>query len=454
MKWWPTTIGELVERGVISVQTGPFGSQLHAHDYRDAGVPVVPTEAIRNRRIDRSVCPVIDQQKAATLVRHRLEVGDILFARRGVQATGHIGVVRAAEAGFVCGTGAIRLRVAENDLVDAEYLSHVLADPASISWFKHHAIGATMPNLNEGIIKSFPLSLPSIQYQHRVAAIMSAMDDKIELNKRTNETLEVLAQAIFGDWFVDFGPVRRKLAGERDPVAIMGGITLDPVKAAKVAALFPDALDGNAQPTSWRVYALGELADLSKKTTAPSNQPNDLFAHYSLPAFDAGVGPAMDWGADIKSNKTVVPPGAVLLSKLNPEIPRVWIPDEPNGTTPVCSTEFLVLMPSAVSNRSLLYSLFGSHSFRKTLEGMVTGTSKSHQRVNPTALLNVNAVLGTSAIFEAFGQFADPLIARRLAASIESRTLAETRDYLLPRLMSGKVRVAELETPDQQVRAS
>jgi type I restriction enzyme S subunit len=186
-EWRTCTIGALCDAGVTELQTGPFGSQLHAHDYAEAGVPVVPTEAIRNRRIDHSLLPKIAPDKAADLVRHRLRPGDILFARRGVQATGHIGYVREAEEGFICGTGAIRLRVKEDaGAISADFLSHVLADSASVKWFKFHAIGATMPNLNEGIIRSFPLALPPLAEQRAIAHILGTLDDKIELNRRMN----------------------------------------------------------------------------------------------------------------------------------------------------------------------------------------------------------------------------------------------------------------------------
>src|SRR5579875_2463022 len=148
-EWRRASIGELCDAGFIELQTGPFGSQLHAYDYVDEGIPVVPTEAIRERRIEHSVLPKITEVKAKELGRHRLQSGDILFARRGVRATGHVGCVRKAETGFICGTGAIRLRVIRSSAVDPDFLSHLLADPASVEWFKFHAIGATMPNLNE-----------------------------------------------------------------------------------------------------------------------------------------------------------------------------------------------------------------------------------------------------------------------------------------------------------------
>lgn len=190
-------MARICDAGVAELQTGPFGSQLHAYDYVGDGIPVVPTEAIRGRRIDHSVLPKISWAKARDLARHRLQPGDILFARRGVQATGHIGCIREAEDGFICGTGAIRLRVnRDRSEVESDFLSHVLANPASVDWFKFHAIGATMPNLNEGIIRSFPLKVPPLPEQRAIAHILGTLDDKIELNRRMGETLEAMARGL------------------------------------------------------------------------------------------------------------------------------------------------------------------------------------------------------------------------------------------------------------------
>jgi type I restriction enzyme S subunit len=131
------SIGQLCDESLVEIQTGPFGSQLHAHEYISSGIPVVPTEAIRARRIDHSVLPKIREEKADELKRHRLIPGDILFARRGVQATGHTAYVREEEEGFICGTGAIRLRVKPPfRQVLPEFLSHVFANQASVDWFK------------------------------------------------------------------------------------------------------------------------------------------------------------------------------------------------------------------------------------------------------------------------------------------------------------------------------
>ncbi len=170
-------IGELCASGLAELQTGPFGSQLHAHEYVPEGVPVVSTESIKDRKIDRGSLPQVSKRKATELARHLLNEGDILFARRGVQATGHAALVGARDKGMLCGTGAIRLRLkADNEIVDSAYLSWVLADQKSISWFKVNAIGGTMPNLNPSIVRAFQFFAPPISEQRAAAEALGDVD--------------------------------------------------------------------------------------------------------------------------------------------------------------------------------------------------------------------------------------------------------------------------------------
>jgi type I restriction enzyme S subunit len=119
-----------------------------------------------------------------------------------------------------------------------------------VEWFKFHAIGATMPNLNEGIIRSFPFQIPPLHEQHAIAHILGTLDDKIELNRRMNETLEAMAQALFKSWFVDFDPVRAKAEGR------------DSGLPKHIANLFPDSFEDSELgeiPKGWEVKTLGEM---------------------------------------------------------------------------------------------------------------------------------------------------------------------------------------------------
>jgi type I restriction enzyme S subunit len=300
-----------------------------------------------------------------------------------------------------------------------------------------------VPGINRNDVHREPVFVPPLDQQKQIVSVLGGLDDKIELNRRMNETLEAMAQAIFRDWFVDFGPVRRKLAGVTNPVAIMGGLMPDPARAADLARLFPDALNDEGLPERWGEMRVDQIADQSTGAVNPQNLPDVVFEHYSLPAYDTGQEPARDLGATIKSNKVRILEGSILVSKLNPETPRVWLPNEDSGLLRVASTEFLMFTPKSGLGRGFLYFMFQDASVRQIMEGMVTGTSKSHQRISPPALLKTKLIVGTVNMFVAFDALVAPILLRLLALRAENRTLAETRDYLLPRLMSGAVRVGE-----------
>ena len=282
-------------------------------------------------------------------------------------------------------------------------------------------------------VMQLEIPVPPSCLQRAIARILGALDDKIALNRRMNETLAAMAGAIFKDWFVDFGPTRAKAEGRA------------PYLAPELWNLFPDALDDEDKPVGWHTYTLSDLAQHHRATVSPSAEPNCVFEHYSFPAYDAGNEPTLVSGASIKSNKTVVPEGAVLLSKLNPEIERVWLPNPRKEAPQVASTEFLAYTPVAPATRSILLYAFKSEGFRAKMVAMVTGTSKSHQRVSPRAILAREILVAEPLLLGAFDQTVLPLIDRLMSNRREARTLAQTRDILLPKLMSGEIRLADAE---------
>lgn len=173
--------------------------------------------------------------------------------------------------------------------------------------------------------------------------------------------------------------------------------------------------------------------------------PDVLYGHFSLPAFDDGQNPKAEYGESIKSLKSRVPLGAVLLSKLNPEIERVWLVDVGPSERAVCSTEFLVLRARPPFTRSFVYCLARSPLFRQQIEGLVTGTSKSHQRAQVESILGIGTIVPPLPIVAAFDRAAENLLARTLNCRRESRTLAAVRDALLPKPICGEIRVKDAE---------
>ncbi len=297
-------------------------------------------------------------------------------------------------------------------------------------------VGSANPTLNRNHVHPIEVRWPPVPEQRAIAHILGTLDDKIELNRRMSETLEAMARALFKSWFVDFDPVRAKAEGR------------DPDLPPDLAALFPDRLvesELGEIPEGWEVRHLEEIACLHRAALLPGKEPDRIFEHYSIPAHDNRQEPSLDRGETIKSNKTVVPNGAVLLSKLNPNIRRVWLPKTASQYTQVTSTEFLCFTAQPPAGRAFLYCLFQSEPFRRELGAMVTGTSNSHQRVSPSSLLGQPVCAGDVKIYEAFERQAWPMLERTISCRADSHTLAALRDSLLPKLISGELRVKEAE---------
>ena len=305
--------------------------------------------------------------------------------------------------------------------------------------FQTFNVGSGVPTLNRNHIHPLPINLPPLAEQQAIASVLGALDDKIENNRRINKTLEEMARAIFKSWFVDFDPVHAKTEGWQ-PTHMDTG----------TAALFPGSFGEDGLPEGWREGLVGDIAHLNKATLKPTKFAMDLIEHYSLPAFDEGKIPAIDFGGGVKSNKTIVPKNSVLLSKLNPNIERVWLPIFLTEHAVVSSTEFLVLTEKGIGCRNYLYSLFCSRSFSTRYKSLVTGTSKSHQRVRPQMLLDMNVKIPTAEPIAAFNEQVGRMFEKIIVNDIENQSLAELRDTLLPRLMSGKICVQDAE---QEVEA-
>ncbi len=432
-EWRRASIGELCDAGFIELQTGPFGSQLHAYDYVDEGIPVVPTEAIRERRIEHSVLPKITEVKAKELGRHRLQSGDILFARRGVRATGHVGCVRKAETGFICGTGAIRLRVIRSSAVDPDFLSHLLADPASVEWFKFHAIGATMPNLNEGIIRSFPLCIPPLPEQRAIAHILGTLDDKIELNRRMSETLEAMARALFKSWFVDFDPVRAKAEGRATGLP------------RGTEALFPGRLvesEVGEVPEGWGTGTLANLSTLNPEAWTKDTRPDEInYVDLSKTKWGRIEAVTAYRAHDAPSRaQRVLRPGDTVVGTVRPgNGSYAYITDE--GLTG--STGFAVLRPKRPEYAEFVYLAATAPDNVDTLANLADGGA--YPAVRPEVVAATPTVCMDDRILQTFARLSKPLLGRIAQNERESRTLAALRDTLLPKLISGELRVRAAE---------
>lgn len=301
-----------------------------------------------------------------------------------------------------------------NDHASTRFLCYVLQD-LDITPFLS---GSTRPKLTQRDLNRIVLPCPALDEQRRIAAVLGALDDKIELNRKMNRTLEELAQAIFKSWFIDFDGV---------PDSEMVESELGPI------------------PRGWEVKPLSAIAHLQTTSVKPFQSPERFWEHYSIPAFDDNEAPTLDAGATIKSNKHQVPPSAVLISKLNPRFPRIWMPDVLDVDAAICSTEFMPFVPVRASLRPFLFDLLRGPTFHTQLLGMVSGTTGSRQRVKPKEIAALTVVLPPDDVLDDYIAAVASLHQRRIGNGAESRTLAGLRDALLPKLISGEIRVPEAE---------
>lgn len=316
-------------------------------------------------------------------------------------------------------------------------------------------VGAVFDSLKCADIPNFRVPIPPLPEQQAIAHILGTLDEKIELNRRMNQTLEEMSRALFKSWFVDFDPVRAKATLKRhDTTHLQGGSDWTFERAcayldsmdADIADLFPDCFFDSELgpiPEGWEVGCFGDVVEQIRDKENPLASPDAIFHHYSIPAFDENQCPTAERGENIKSQKSRVLPGVVLLSKLNPEIERVWLVDVDASDRAVCSTEFLVLQPRPPFCRYYAYCLARSPLFRQQIESLVTGTSKSHQRAPASAILSLGVLIPPALVVKAFEIFASELLNRNLAYRSESRVCSTLRNQLLPKLMSGKERVMD-----------
>jgi len=302
--------------------------------------------------------------------------------------------------------------------------------------------GSAQPSLNRNFLYTIPIKRPGRREQDGIVALLESLDDRITLLSEINVTLEAIAQALFKSWFVDFDPVRAKMEG-RVPEGM----------DEETAALFPDEFEESELglvPKGWKVGTMENLFRLHKGSVNPCIRPDVEFQHFSLPAFDESQMPVLEPGYAIKSNKTSVPDNAVLLSKLNPHIPRVWLPSFV-GENAVCSTEFLPFLPTGPSTTAFVYSLLTASDFSKALCQLVTGTSNSHQRVKPDSVLSLPSAIPPGEVVMAFDAIAGELFKLLRANRQQIQTLAGLRDTLLPRLISGQLRPPEAQAMVESV---
>ena len=309
---------------------------------------------------------------------------------------------------------------ANPDVVQPRWLFYALSSQSTKNQLNLRATGTTVLGIRQPDLREIPITVPPLPTQRKIAAILGNYDDLIENNARRIEILEEMAGTIYREWFIEF-----RFPGHENVKMVESEMGLI--------------------PQGWEIVKLSDIVELTRKGITPSKFPEEIFAHYSIPAFDSEGLPMLDAGDTIKSSKYVVPPDCVLISKLNPQIPRVWLPFINTVHRPIASTEFLIIKPKSLVDCVHLFHLFQSPEFSREFSVQRLGTSRSHQRVSPEGFLGMSVLLPNESLLNEFHEKVNSIVNLCNTLRLKNTNLRQTRDLLLPKLISGELDVSDLD---------
>ncbi len=366
----------------------------------------------------------------ATAAKFRLDDGDIVIARTGA-STGTSAYIKSPPHA-VFASYLVRLKAKEE--FDSRFLAYYLKSDAFWSFIRG-VLGdkSAQPNASASTMTQAPLRAPrSIGTQRAIAHILGTLDDKIELNRRTNETLEAIARALFKSWFVDFDPVRAKAEGR------------DPGLPAHLADLFPDSFEDSELgeiPKGWHTAAVSDLADVNARTLGRSD-PLDAIDYVEISEVTRGQVANIvryERGTEPSRARRRLTHGDTVLSTVRPDRGAYFLCLNPPKTL-IASTGFAVVSPRD-GNWAFLYSALTRSEIGHELGRLADGGA--YPAIRPDAIGGLRLVSPqASETRSAFDELARPLYERSEQNRMENRLLTALRDSLLPRLISGELRVS------------
>ena len=362
--------------------------------YSTSGIPIIRSQNVLDWSFSSNGLAYLNDEQARTLSNVEVHQGDILLN--------------------ITGDSVARACIVPDDVIPARVNQHVaILRPKEkanatfiLAWLQTNkdlllklaSSGATRNALTKRMLEGLDINLPSIDIQNHIAALISLIQSKINLNIKLNGYLEKLGSLEFSRRF----------------------------KAST--------------PT----IELGKVLSISTESIKPQEHAGEIWEHYSIPAYDENRQPLFELSDGIKSNKYAIDANCILISKLNPATKRIWMPSCTSEHS-VCSTEFIVYKPKNPRYKSFYYAAIDSQAFTDFLIAHVTGSTGSRQRTQPKATLTYPMPNPGHDAIEGFCAFANPIYKQIQSNKLESKWLVSLRDALLPKLMSGEIDVSKID---------
>jgi len=395
-----------------------------------SGIPLIRVADIIDGRVSSKVGYRISEEVNSQYRRTQLSGQEVLMTLVG--RPGIAIKVPQNISGWNTARALAVLRLA--DPADRDFFVYSVASPQVQHTLRNWCNTTVQATLNLKEIKALPLPWPASPTRRAIAATLGALDDKIELNRRMNETLEAMARALFRDWFVDFGPTRAKMAGTT------------PYLSPDLWSLFPDRLDDAGKPEGWAIHELGSVTKLQNGYAFKSKDWSDS----GIPVVKIGsVKPRFvdidqvsyvndDLAADKSNFRLSVGDMLVGLTGYVGETGRV----PPTDIPPMLNQRVGRFLPED-GLEAFVFTAVRQPDFKAYAEAKAHGSAQAN--VSTKDLLTFPITTPDDIALKAFCELISPLFQRSLENTGENSTLAQTRDLLLPRLMSGELRVAGAE---------
>ena len=376
----------------------------------------------------------VSEEKANEFSRSVARPGDLIFTCWGT--IDQIGLIdgRAKYSQYIVSNKQMLL-TPDPARANSLFLYYAFSAPTARAEILNRGIGSSVPGFNLGQLRSFDIPLPPLPQQRAIAYILGTLDDKIELNRQHNETLAAMARVLFKDWFVDFGPVRAKMEGR------------EPYLDADTWALFPDLLDGDGRPKGWQEATLANLSALNPESWS-AREPPDSVEYVDLANTKRGLIESTvthTWDSAPSRARRVLRPGDTIVGTVRPGNQSfALVPSE--GLTG--STGFAVLRPLTPDCRELVYLAATASENIDRLAQLADGAAYPAVRpdvVSATPIVLPKADEAVGSIRGEFSRLTRDIFDSAALAHRESQTLAGLRDTLLPKLISGELRIPNPE---------
>lgn len=313
-----------------------------------------------------------------------------------------------------------RLRPLQTNITYAKFMAFYLRSSYFRKIIDNNATMTLRASFNEDMFSWLNLCLPKYEVQKKIGDFLYTIEQKIKNNNYIINILESMAKTLYDYWFVQFD---------------FPDANGRPYKTSGGKMVWNEEL-GREIPEGWEC---NYLKDIAKITTSSINPQTELdYLHYSIPAFDAGMVAKKEKGVEINSNKYIVPPNSILVSKLNPQFQRIWFISE-TGENSICSTEFIPFTP--INGRlGLIYAILSSSMFHQFMIQCSSSSTGSRKRMDPNMCLDYKfAYPNNDDLINTLDSIVQSAKYKTFNLLEENQQLITLRDFLLPMLMNGQV---------------